>query len=316
VLARTNGWMTRKRPSTEGKFLCIEPWTMSRPCEVCGALNFGPVGNKHGYRFERCSKCELERIEPAPTDEVLARIYGEHYYDAWGLKDGHDAVAEIKKGTFQRVVQGAGSLPRGAKVLDLGAATGFLLEVAKERGYEPFGVELSEFGAKEMGRKFGEKRVFRGQFDDATFDEAKPGEFDAVFMCDYIEHVREPAETLRQAFKWLKPGGVIGLTTPRLDSASRKAMGMGWTHYKIEHLYYFGSKSMGELLTRSGFVDYRCSALPKTMTLAYIAHQFKVYPHPLLSHVAALGDRLPSRVRSQPFPILMGDLVAYARKPF
>jgi len=288
---------------------------MSRQCEVCGGLTFGPVGSKHGYSFERCVECGLERIEPAPTDEVLARIYGEHYYDAWGLKEGHDAVAEIKRGTFRRVVKGAGALPRGAKVLDLGAATGFLLEVAKERGYEPFGVELSEFGAKEMARKFGEKRVFRGQFEDAKFEEAGPGEFDAVFMCDYIEHVRDPAATLRRAFDWLKPGGVIGLTTPRLDSASRKAMGMGWTHYKIEHLYYFGTKSMGRILERVGFVGYRSAALPKTMTLAYIAQQFRVYPHPLLSKVAALGDKLPTTLREGAFPILMGDLVAYAKKP-
>lgn len=288
---------------------------MRRPCEVCDGENFSTFGEKEGHSFARCETCGLERIDPAPTDETLAKIYGEHYYDAWGLKKDHDAVAKIKKSTFERVVGGAGKLKPNARILDLGAATGFLMEVARDRGYEAYGLELSEFGANEIARKFGKDRVFRGQLEDATFEGVPKGGFDAIFMCDYIEHVRDPKGVLKLVYEWLAPGGVVGMTTPRLDSISRKLMGMGWTHYKIEHLYYFSNAVMERLLTSIGYRAYRGKALVKTMTPEYIAHQFRVYPHPLLSKVARIGEALPAIAQEAPFPILMGDLLSYAEKP-
>ena len=288
---------------------------MERACEVCEGKTFREFGHKNDHTFTRCDTCGLERIDPPPTDETLERIYGEHYYDAWGLKRDHDAVAKIKRQTFERVVSGAGSLKPGARVLDLGAATGFLLEVAKEQGFEVYGLELSEFGAAEIARKFGKDRVFRGQLEDASFEGAAKGSFDAIFMCDYIEHVRDPRGVLDLVYEWLAPGGVAAITTPRLDSLSRKLMGMGWTHYKTEHLYYFSNQALERLMKRAGFTNYRGKSLVKSMTADYIAHQFRVYPHPLLSQVAKVGELLPEMAREASFPILMGDLLAYAEKP-
>jgi 2-polyprenyl-3-methyl-5-hydroxy-6-metoxy-1,4-benzoquinol methylase len=284
-----------------------------RTCEVCSGTSFRPFGEKVGHTFVRCGSCGLERIDPPPSDEELARVYGEHYYDAWGLKQDEDAVARLKRGTFQRVVRRAGDLPRGSKVLDCGAATGFLMQVAKDEGYDVYGVELSEFGASEIGRKFGKDHVHQGHLEDAPFE---PGTFRAIFMCDFLEHVRDPKGILEKAYQLLAPGGVIGISTPKVGSFTHRTMGMAWTHYKVEHLYYFSSGSLQRLLSRIGFTSYRTEPMWKTMNLKYITHQFSVYPHPLLTRAVNLTSKaLPDPLQRATFPILMGELLAYAEKP-
>ncbi len=265
------------------------------------------------HRFVRCGDCGLERIWPQPSDETLAKIYGAHYYDAWGLHDNEATVAALKKRTFKYVLDKLPAPAPGTKLLDCGAATGFLLEVARERGFESYGLELSEFGAKEIARKFGDDRVFCGELQDAQFSTAKPGDFGVITMCDYIEHVRDPRHTLELARKLVAEGGALAITTPDAGSPSRRVLGTGWTHYKIEHLFYFNKRNLGRLLKEVGFRDVKFYQLWKSLTLDYISHQFEVYPHFALTQVARGIQRFaPARLRQFPLPFTTGELLAVA----
>lgn len=282
-----------------------------RPCEVCRGSDFAQLFEKADHRFVRCSGCGLERIDPPPTDETLAAIYGKHYYDAWGLHEEQDTVAQLKKGTFNYVLDALPLAGTGGKLLDCGAATGFLLEVAKERGLEPSGVELSEFGANEIARKFGEDRSFRGEIENVKFPEGTS--FQAITMCDYIEHVRSPRRVLERVRDLLAPGGAIAITTPDTGSVSRKVLGTGWSHYKVEHLHYFNRDNLRRLLEEVGFSRVTFKPLWKSLNLKYIREQFEVYPHPVLSVAArGLGKALPTNLQRRPVRILTGELLAVA----
>ena len=283
-------------------------------CEVCASSQFRPMFDKAEHHFVRCHGCGLERISPQPSDATLAKIYGAHYYDAWGLHDNEATVANLKRGTFKFVL---GKLPApqpGDKLLDCGAATGFLLEVARDLGYQPYGLELSEFGAQAIATKFGADRVFCGELADARFADAGAGDFAVITMCDYIEHVRDPRRTLELARKLLRPGGVLAITTPDAGSPSRRVLGTGWTHYKVEHLFYFNQQNLRRLLTDVGFAAVDFHTLWKSLTLDYIGHQFEVYPHPALTKVARAVTRFtPAAVRAFPLPFSTGELLAVAR---
>ena len=283
-------------------------------CEVCESSDFRPMFAKADHHFVRCAICGLERIDPQPSDETLAAIYGSHYYDAWGLHDDEATVAALKKGTFRFVL---GKLPRaepGAKLLDLGAATGFLLDVARDLGYDPYGVELSEFGARAIAGKFGADHVHQGELTTAPFARGGKGDFSVVTMCDYLEHVRDPRQTLARARELLGPGGTVAITTPDAGSPSRKLLRTGWTHYKVEHLFYFNQRNLRRLLEDVGFRAVEFHTLWKSLTLDYIGHQFEVYPHPALTRVARAVRKLtPRPVRHLPLPFSTGELLAIAR---
>jgi len=273
---------------------------------VCSGSEFTTLFEKDDHRWVRCQACALERIDPPPTDETLSAIYGKHYYDAWGLHTDTSTVGQLKKATFAYVLGQLPSLPADAKLLDCGAATGFLLEIAKERGFEPYGVELSEFG---------KDRSFRGEIEDAKFPDAGEGSFEAITMCDYIEHVRNPKRVLERARTLLAPNGVLALTTPDTGSLTHRALAKGWSHYKIEHLYYFGRTNISKLLASAGFGKVTFKPLWKALNLKYIREQFEVYPHPVLSKVArGLGQVVPSKLQAQTIRLLTGEMLAIARR--
>jgi SAM-dependent methyltransferase len=287
-----------------------------RPCEVCSATSFAPLFEKAAHRFVRCARCGLERIDPQPTDATLAKIYGAHYYDAWGLHDDETTVRDLKRRTFTSILSRLGVPAPGARLIDCGAATGFLMEVAEGLGYRPYGVELSEFGATEIGRRFGADRAFCGELEAAEFADAPRGSFDVVTMCDLIEHVRDPEAALREALAFLRPGGALVITTPDAGSWSRRVLGQGWLHYKIEHLFYFSKPTIRSLLGRAGFAAVEFHPLVKSLTLGYIDDQLESYPHPVLTAISrAVRTIVPARVRTRPLPFLTGELLAIARSP-
>jgi SAM-dependent methyltransferase len=288
---------------------------VERVCEVCSGNGFTTLFEKDEHRWVRCDACALERIDPPPTNETLSAIYGKHYYDAWGLHSDASTVSQLKKATFSYVLGQLPPLPSGAKLLDCGAATGFLLEIAKERGFEPYGVELSEFGANAIAEKFGAGHAFRGEIENASFPDAKPGSFQAITMCDYIEHVRNPRRVLERARKLLAKGGVIALTTPDTDSLTHRTLAKGWSHYKVEHLYYFGHDNIAQVLHAAGFNHVEFKPLWKALNLKYIREQFEVYPHPVLSKIArGLGQVVPNKLQAQTIRLLTGEMLAIARR--
>lgn len=285
-------------------------------CEVCSSLDSKLMFEKLDHQFVRCGQCGVERISPQPSNETLAKIYGEHYYDAWGLRENEQIVADLKKRTFRYVLgklgRKAASPPGTDKLLDLGAATGFLLEIAEELGYKPYAVEFSEFGADAIAKKFGAGSVFCGELPDTQFPDAKRGDFQVVTMCDYIEHVRDPKQTLQLARQWMAPGGKLAITTPDAGAPSRKVLGEGWTHYKIEHLFYFNKRNLEQLLLEVGFRSVRFYPLWKTLTLDFIGHQFEIYPHPVLTKLSRAMRVIPARLRATPLPFTTGELLAVA----
>ena len=283
-------------------------------CEVCSSSDFRPMFDKLGHHFVRCASCGLERISPQPSAETLSAIYGAHYYDAWGLHDDVQSVAALKRRTFSYVLSKLDPPGPGAKLLDCGAATGFLLEVARDLGYAPYGLELSEFGAAEIARKFGPDRIFCGELEALRFPDAGPGDFRALTMCDYIEHVRDPRQTLALARKLVGPGGTVAITSPDTGSLSHRVLGAGWTHYKIEHLFYFGRSNLARMLKDVGFSSVKFYPLWKSLSLDYIGHQYDVYPHPVLTPVAkVIRKALPAAARAFPLPFSTGELLAVAR---
>lgn len=283
-----------------------------RECEVCGHETFEICFEKDGHRFHRCTNCDLVRIDPQPTDEVLAKIYGAHYYDAWGLQTDKGDVERIKATTFRFNLGDLGTPKKGQKLLDCGAATGFLMGVAQEMGYEVYGVELSEYGANAIAERFGKDRVHQGQLEDANFDGKR---FDVISMYDFIEHVRDPEAVLRNAFELLAPGGAISITTPDTSTLTHKVMRSHWSHYKVEHIFYFNRDNLKQLLERVGFRGVSSRMAVKGMNLRYFNNVMQTYPVPVVSRALGVATKLaPEIVQYTIARFPMGEMLVSARK--
>jgi SAM-dependent methyltransferase len=285
-------------------------------CIVCGNAHLKEFLKKDAHSFKRCTECGLETILPQPGDEELSQIYNRHYYEAWGMHDNESLVAELKHSTFRKLLALTDKyIPDNARILDLGCATGYFLDICKLSGYEPFGVELSEYGAEEAASKHGKEHIFCGRFEDAQFKINPENTFAAIFMSDFLEHVRDPGEILQRAYMLLDPGGLLIVTTPYVGSLSYYLMGKTWSQYKQEHLFYFSPGNIKRLLRAAGFREVKRKPAYKSMNLRYLAWQFLKYRHPIISPLfAALTKIMPSFLLNIRFPALLGDMTIVAKK--
>ena len=93
--------------------------------------------------------------------------------------------------------------------------------------------------------------VKAGDFEKLDFPECS---FDVIIMNDFLEHVNSPSKALKKANSFLKKGGIIFIVTPKIDSLMAKVSKTKWLHLKPnEHIFYFSSKTMEQILKKTGF---------------------------------------------------------------
>lgn len=237
-------------------------------CTICGS-GAAPVGEKHSYRLYRCSRCRHLFVWPMPDNHL--GIYLQDYFQ--GGADGGFGYVDYDRDklpmvpTFERyldLLQQAGA--NGGAILDIGAATGFFLDIARRRGWTPYGVEASDFAAGIARSKGLDVRT--GVLEDY---EVAPNFFDAITAWDVIEHLHCPRNTMRKINQVLKPGGLLAINTPDSGSALAQLLGIRW-HLVIppEHLNLFHRKSLRHLLEENGFEVLMEDKIGKTFTVQYV----------------------------------------------
>lgn len=179
---------------------------------------------KNGHAVLRCAQCSTEFLFPQLNDEALQQLYSESYYAAWGLKGDADnqATRQMKMATFELRLNLLARLGKRGRLLDVGCATGYLLEAAQTHGWAPYGVEYAAYAAAIAQKKFGSAAIFNGTLEQCSFPE---NFFDAIVMSDLIEHVRRPQETLLKAKTLLKEDGLLLIVTPDTAALSHHLMG-------------------------------------------------------------------------------------------
>lgn len=257
----------------------------------------------------RCFECATECLDPQTDDARLAEIYDTSYFDHWGVEWDKTLEPMMRK-KFEWLLD-LYPLSSGSRLLDLGCGTGFLLKVAAERRLEPYGIDVNTFGIEQARQTVPEAQVHCGTLADAPFDGLP---FDSIFMIDMIEHVRDPVKELTLAVERLNTGGILVISTPRIDHFHRRWMRWSWWHYKQEHLTYFSLAGLKTLMERSGLRVVRTRSTVKTVTLAYMFRNLQAYPHPVLTPLSNIAYRLLPFLRDVRVGLWLGEMAIVGRK--
>ncbi|HEY1360067.1 MAG TPA: class I SAM-dependent methyltransferase [Thermoleophilaceae bacterium] len=257
---------------------------------------FCPEGTSTTRLFEdppfavvRCSGCGLVFVSPRIAADQVAGIYGESYWRSPAARDygytDYRGDAEHWLRTYRRR---AAVLPDelrpGARILDVGCAAGFFLQVMHERGFDVRGVEISASIAAEARARLGDERIHVGDLDDAPHGE---GEFDLVSFWDVVEHLPDPIAALQTARRLVASDGWLLVETQNVESRFARLMGRRWQHFKqAEHLWHFSPSTVRRLVEAGGFRVERLTARKagKYVSLDFIAER-ATRVHPRLSKV-------------------------------
>jgi len=251
-------------------------------------------------------------LNQQPSDEVLEEIYNEEYFLGEHTPEGEKAVSDMKRATaklyLNQLIKYCGST--GGKLLEIGCGNGDFLALAKEAGFDVTGIEISRHAVDTANRQLGEKRVRCGTMETFLHGE----QFDYCTLFDTIEHTRNPLRLLQKIHELLKPGGVLFLSTPSLDSWSAKLMKQNWMEFKTEHLHYFDTQTIQNALAKSGFAQIVVTPNYKFLTLDYICNHFKRFKVPFFTRlVLMVSGFLPDSIRSRQFKIIASGINVLCR---
>ncbi len=210
---------------------------------------------KSGIDLYRCAACDHLVVHPIPSPEALARLYSfEAGYQTHAANPGEsDRPAHPK---FEQRVDRIRRHREGGRLLDVGCSYGAFLRVARARGFDAQGLELSPDTAA-LARAQGFE-VFVGNLFDANF---AAGCFDIVHAGDVIEHLADPRSFVREIRRILAPGGLFVVATPnhaaffpRATLVLERWLGIPWSHSTPpQHLHQFSTRSLTRLLAANGF---------------------------------------------------------------
>jgi 2-polyprenyl-3-methyl-5-hydroxy-6-metoxy-1,4-benzoquinol methylase len=248
-------------------------------------------------------------VDPQPSDERLAQIYSADYYEPWSY-EGPSGLDAMKRKTFAPLLDGC-ELPPGAALLDVGCATGTFLGFAAERGYRVFGIDLNAHAVEEAKARVPAAHVHAGTLGDEPFEGQR---FDAIVMIDFIEHVRDPRAELIAAASRLAPNGRIAMSTPRVDSVTRRLARRSWPQYREEHLTYFSLEGIRRLLEGTGLKVLTTKPTLKAITLGYAYGQAHAYPVKVVTPLTTAAYRALPFARHSPIRLPFGEMTVISTR--
>ena len=222
-------------------------------CPLCGGTRAVRYLACDGFAFVRCRDCRVVYQNPRPVFDDLRRRYAADYF-SYEINNERGFFGLMQMGLrdidFARVTE---SLPMPRRFLDVGCATGMLIESMRGQGWDVQGVDVcresAEYGATHRG-----VRIFAGTLEEAHFPEAS---FSAIHFSHLIEHLPDPRGFLIEVRRILVPGGCIIVTTPNVDGFQARLFGKEWRSAIADHVVLFSRTTLRRLLVETGFTVRR-----------------------------------------------------------
>ena len=244
------------------------------------------------WALERCADCTHVFANPRPSPDFIQSLYADI------VDPTYQEEAEGRQKNFARILNRLEKLrPERGPLFDVGAATGILMNMAQDRGWEPEGVEPSSWAVKTAQDRYG-LRVQAGDFETS---ENTRDRYAAVTMIDFIEHIPDPGAALAKAVEILRGDGILCLVTPDINSLAARLAGSRWWHYRPAHLAYFSHRSLRTALDRAGLQILRTRRYAWTFSAHYLLTRIS------LLKILVKNPRLASFWSRIPIKLALGD---------
>jgi SAM-dependent methyltransferase len=159
----------------------------------------------------KCAECGLNFCQPLPVPRSIDDHYGLPAEDYWReeyfKKDPTYFAKQI--GDAKRLLK----FTPGMKALDIGAGVGKAMMALTMAGFAASGIEPSATFRKKAIERTGidPQSIFEESIESASFP---ANHFDFITFGAVLEHLYDPAEAIRRAMAWLRPGGVMQMEVP------------------------------------------------------------------------------------------------------
>lgn len=236
-----------------------------RLCPVCGDTERSPLHVQQfaelsegallpGYDVVVCRGCGFgfaDGIPPQADFDAYYRDMSKYVHEERGGGDPPGDLARLEK-TAAMIHRTMSSV--SLRILDVGCSTGGLLAILKRTGYRNLqGLDPSPACAV-AARKLYDIEVITASL--GNFDPAPAG-YDLIVLAAVLEHIHDLQPALAHLRNMLSEQGCLFLSVPDAGRFSQDE-DAPFQQFSIEHINYFSSLSLQNLLNAAGFEQVCC----------------------------------------------------------
>lgn len=170
---------------------------------------------------------------------VPAEHYTREYFEKWNYADrglGKFSMYWFARRYYAALVRRYA--PRqGGRLLEMGCGLGHLLGLLQD-DFDCVGIDLIDYSIEQTKINAPKAAAYQMSADD--LNEFESGSFSVVVALHLVEHLPDPAKTIREVSRILEPGGLWLFATPNPDYTLRRykdrdndAIGKDKTHINV-----------------------------------------------------------------------------------
>lgn len=243
----------------------------------------------------QCSECGIVFLHPIMTEEEEREFYGAkfaQYMAERGQPGGADPEQSFEKwkpeGERRRALLEPWLRP-GMNVLEIGSATGFLLNAIRRHvGDALVGIEPGD-----DFREFSKSRLNIEAHEDRSAVEGR--RFDLVLAYYVVEHMRDPVGELSQWRELLAPGGRLAIEVPNVDDALVRywqVKAFDRFYWQKAHYFNYSHQTLTMVLKMAGFGEVQTVPVQRYDISNHVHWLWKAQPGGLGAYTDLLDERV------------------------
>lgn len=238
-------------------------------CNICGKDNSQIIETQNQiYNVVKCKNCGLVFVNPQPSLTEMREDFAEMYYASLVEKQRKDRE-RVASYRLRKIMK----YKKGEKLLDIGCGFGELLKLAKEKGWDVYGLDISKYLKNYIDKEIANS-IYYGELLENKY---KSDYFDVIVLGHVLEHMRNPLIVLREINRILKPNGLLFIAVPNVENyiygifywlLRGKFVPLFIVNGVPTHLYHFSNATLKNMLEKNGFKVIKTTIDPFTTSFA------------------------------------------------
>ena len=218
-------------------------------CPLCRSASKTAFEVK-GYTLLDCTRCAHRFAAVAADEAHAAATYDDSYFNGGGAGYTDYLVeAEMLRARGRMYAKKLAKFTKTGRVLDVGAAAGFILKGLSDEGWSGIGLEpnaaMAAYGRENLGLD-----LRQGTLE--SFDTSE--KFDVISMVQVAAHFYDPRRAFETACALLNENGCILVETWNCASLSARLFGKNWHEYSPPSvLHWFSLQGLTKFVGDLGF---------------------------------------------------------------
>jgi SAM-dependent methyltransferase len=219
-------------------------------CPLCNSSSQFAFVSK-GINILDCQSCSHRFAEIEANETHVSKVYDNSYFNGGGAGYSDYALeSELLRKRGQMYSKKIAKFRNNkGRILDVGAAAGFVLKGYLDEGWKGMGLEpngnIAKIGKDTLGLDIRQNSLEKFKLKE---------KFDLISMIQVVAHFYDQRKCFENASALLKDDGLLLIETWNRDSISAKLFGKNWHEYSPPSvLQWFSLNGLSDFLKQFGF---------------------------------------------------------------